>query len=422
MSAMKISLAVAALLAVLGGCNGAQTEPPAPERAALPQAEAPPPPPAGPPAADLAAGQTEFGLNLYRRLGAKPGNIFVSPASISAALGMVYAGAEGETAAQMEQALRYPSGTGFHEDMGALLRQLPIEAEGRVVRIANALWVQRDFPLRPDFGALVKRHYGGDATQVDFVGAPEQAIATVNAWAEEKTAGRIKGVIQRPNITGDTRLILTNSIYFKGDWLRPFKADHTRQRPFLLPGGRSVQATFMRQRSGFRLLRETGFQALEVPYKGEELSMILFAPERPEGLAQFESSLTAEKLSGWIGKLMAEERSDVELVMPKLQLTTRASLVPELQALGMRRAFSNVAQLGGIAGPARLRLSDVIHQTFLLVDEKGTEAAAVTAAIAEIVSMPRQFHADRPFFFLIRDNRSGTVLFMGRISDPTTMI
>ncbi|HEV2080550.1 MAG TPA: serpin family protein [Allosphingosinicella sp.] len=421
MSAKRIGFVLAALLIGLPACSASQMEPePGPQQRvtpALPEARAPAPPPA-----DLAAGQAEFAVDLYRRLGAQPGNIFLSPASISAALAMVYAGAEGETAAQMAEALRYPAGPGFHEGMGALLRRLPIEAEGRVLRIANALWVQRDFALRPEYSQLVKRHYGGEATPVDFVAAPEQAIATVNRWAEDKTAGRIKGVIQRSNVTVDTRLILTNSIYFKGDWLRPFSANHTRQRPFRLPGGRSVPATFMRQRSSFRVLREPGFEALEAPYKGEELSMILFVPERPEGLAQFESSLTAQKLDGWIGKLMAEERSDVELVMPKLQLTTRASLVPELQALGMRRAFSNSAELGGIAAPARLRLSDVIHQTFLLVDEKGTEAAAVTAGIAEIVSMPREFHADRPFFFLIRDNRSGTILFLGRISDPRTMI
>ena len=148
--------------------------------------------------------------------------------------------------------------------------------------------------------------------------------------------------------------------------------------------------------------------------------MLLFVPERPGGLAEFDAKLTGERLDGWIDALMAEQPGDVDFVMPKLQLTTKASLVPELQALGMRRAFTSAAQFGGIAAPARLQLSDVIHQTFLLVDEKGTEAAAVTAAIAEIVSVPRQFHVDRPFFFLIRDNRSGTILFMGRISDPAT--
>lgn len=416
MSINRISLAFAACLAALSACSaprveqaGAPQEQPAP-------AEEPGPVSAEPPAS-LIAGQTEFGVELYRRLGSKAGNVFLSPASISAALAMVQAGAESETAAEMARALRYPAGPELHEQMGSLLRRWPIEAEGRTVRIANALWVQRDFPLRPEYRSLVQRHYGGEASPVDFVGAPDQAIATVNAWAEDKTAGRIKGLLQRSNITVDTRLILTNSIYFKGDWLRPFSANSTRQRPFLLPGGRSVPATMMRQRGHFRVLRQEEFEALEAPYKGEELSMILFVPKRPDGLGRFESGLTGEKLRGWIDALRAEQPGDVEFVMPKLQLTTKASLVPELQALGMRRAFTNQAELGGIA-PARLRVSDVIHQTFLLVDEKGTEAAAVTAAIAEIVSMPRQFHADRPFFFVIRDNRSGTILFMGRIEDP----
>ncbi|HWH17006.1 MAG TPA: serpin family protein [Allosphingosinicella sp.] len=412
----RISLAFAALAAGLSACSA-----PRMEQQAAPQEQSTPPHPASPVAAappeSLAVGQAEFGVELYRRLGSKPGNIFLSPASISAALAMVQAGAEGETAAEMARALRYPAGAELHEQIGALLRRWPIEAEGRTVRIANALWVQRDFPLRPEYRSLVQRHYGGEASPVDFVGAPDQAIATINAWAEEKTAGRIKGLLARANITPDTRLILTNSIYFKADWLRPFSANSTRQRPFLLPYGRSIEATMMRQRGHFRVLRQDEFEALEAPYKGEELSMILFVPKRPDGLQRFESGLTGERLNGWIDALRTEQPGDIEFVMPKLQLTTKASLVPELQALGMRRAFTDQAQLSGIA-PARLRVSDVIHQTFLLVDEKGTEAAAVTAPIIEIVSMPRQFHADRPFFFLIRDNRSGTILFMGRIEDP----
>jgi serpin B len=403
--------------ALLASCNAPQVEQPAPaeEFSAAPIAATP-----EAPAADLTAGQTDFAVDLYRRIGAKPGNVFLSPTSISAALGMVYAGAEGETAAEMAQALRYPAGD-IHPSMGGLLRQLPIDAEGRVVRIANALWVQRGFGLRPDYLGLMKRHYGGEANPVDFVGAPAQAIGAINGWAEEKTAGRIKELLKRDNITVDTRLILTNSIYFKADWLKPFRANQTRTQPFLLPGGGSVPATFMRQRNNFRVLRQDGFQALEAPYKGEELSMILFVPETPDGLTAFEGQLEGAKLAGWIDALMKEQPGDVELIMPKLQLTTKASLVPELQALGMRRAFTFGAQLGGIAN-TRLRLSDVIHQTFLLVDEEGTEAAAVTGAIAEIVSMPREFHADRPFLYLIRDNRTKTVLFIGRISDPATML
>lgn len=410
--------ALAAMFASLTACSAPTVEQQrAPEEQPAPAA---PPPADMPPSAKVVAGQAEFGVNLYRQIGAKAGNLFLSPVSISTALGMVHAGAEGETAAQMAQALRYPAGD-VHQPMGSLLRQLPIDQEGRVVQIANALWVQRDFALRPEYRALVKRHYDGEANPVDYVNAPDQAIAAINGWAEDKTAGRIKNLLQRSNVNDRTRLILTNSIYFKGDWLRPFRASSTGQRPFMLFGGRSVPATFMRQRGPFRVLRQPGFEALEAPYKGEELSMILFVPERPDGLPQFESGLTGAKLDGWIKALMAEQPGDVEFVMPKLQLTTKASLVPELQALGMRRVFTDFAQLGGITDPSSLRLSDVIHQTFLMVDEEGTEAAAVTAAIAEIVSMPRQFHADRPFFFLIRDNRNGAILFLGRISDPAKM-
>jgi serpin B len=188
----------------------------------------------------------------------------------------------------------------------------------------------------------------------------------------------------------------------------------------MLPGGRSVPATFMSQRGRFRVLRQPDFQALEAPYKGEELSMILFVPESADGLAAFERGLTGEKLNGWIAALMAEQPGDVLFTLPKLQLETKASLVPVLKTLGMRRAFTDSAQFGGIAS-IPLRVSDVLHQTFLLVDEKGTEAAAVTGVIMEQVSRPMEFSADRPFFFAIRDNRSGAILFMGRISDPATM-
>ncbi|HEY0130153.1 MAG TPA: serpin family protein, partial [Allosphingosinicella sp.] len=355
--------------------------------------------------------------DLYRRLGAEPGNIFISPASVSMALGMVHAGAEGETAAEMERALRYPPGA-VHEGMGALLESLPIALEGRRLSLANALWVQQSFALRPSYLEQVRRHYGGGARPVDFVGAPVEAIAAVNRWAEEQTAGRIKTILQRENINDRTRLVLTNAVYFKADWLLPFQASQTRPRPFRLAGGGSVSVPMMRQRANFRLLETPAFEAVEMPYKGEELSMLLFLPRESSGLKQFEQSLDGQALRGWTEQLMSSERRDLELVAPRIELDTRASLVPQLQALGMRRAFTQLAQLGGMS-EARLYLSDVIHQTYLRIDEKGTEAAAVTAGLAEIVSMPRQFHADRPFFFVIRDNRSGTLLFLGRIERPS---
>jgi len=395
-------------------CASPQPEPQEP----APKQDSPAAAPVERPApADVTAGQAEFGVELYRRLGAEPGNIFLSPASVSMALGMVHAGAEGETAGEMERALRYPA-AGLHEGMASLLRRLPIAADGRRVSIANALWVQQSFALKASYLETVRRHYGGGARQVDFVGAPVEAIAALNRWAEEQTAGRIKTILQRENINDRTRLVLTNAVYFKADWLLPFQAAQTRSRPFRLAGGGSVSVPMMRQRANFRLLETPAFEAVEMPYKGEELSMLLFLPSETSSLRQFEQALEGQALRSWAEQLMSSERRDLEMVLPKLELETRVSLVPQLQALGMRRAFTQMAQLGGMSD-ARLYLSDVLHQTILRVDEKGTEAAAVTAGLAEIVSMPKQFHADRPFFFVIRDNRSGTLLFLGRIERPS---
>ena len=368
-------------------------------------------------ATSVTEGQTRFGLELYRKLGAKPGNIFLSPASISVALGMVYAGAQGETAAEMARALHYPAG-GVHEEMAGLLRGLPVDREGRRLSIGNALWVQKSFPLKGGYAELLRLHYGSGARQVDFVEAPIEAIATVNRWAEDNSAGRIKTILRRSDINERTRLVLTNAVYFKADWLRQFSALQTRPRPFHPPDGSSVSVPMMRQRGPFRLLDAPAFQAVEMPYKGEEFSMLLFLPKEKDGLPAFENLLDGQALSGWIDALMSSAPADLELVVPTLELDTRASLVPALQALGMRRAFTDQAELRGMAD-AELFVSDVIHQTYLRVDEKGTEAAAVTAALVEIESMPRTFHADHPFFFVIRDNRTSTLLFVGRIEQPS---
>jgi serine protease inhibitor len=328
---------------------------------------------------------------------------------------MVYGGAQLETAAELQRALRFPDDV--HGQLGRQLAALRLDADGRKLSLANALWVQQSFELEPEFLGLARQHYGAGASQVDFIGAPDQAVATVNRWAEEQTAGRIRGLIKRSDVNELTRLILTSAAYFKADWLHPFPASATANRPFRLADGSSLSTPMMRQRGQFRLLDEAGFDAVELPYKGEEMSMLLFIPEQPDGLPQFERGLDAIKLNGWIEATRAALLADVELIVPKLETQLRASLVPELQAMGMQRIFGEEAQLRGIAD-ARLRLSDVIHQTYLRVDEKGTEAAAVTAAIAEVQSMPRAVHADRPFFMAIRDNRTGALVFIGRIEKP----
>lgn len=375
------------------------------QRAAAPPSEAP-------------AGQLAFGVDLYRQLATAPGNVFLSPASLSTAFGLAYAGARGATAAEITRVLRYPE-RDVHAQMSELLKRLPLDQPGRKVSIANALWVQQGFAFHPDYLSLTRDHYAAAPRQVDFQNAPAEAANAINRWADESTAGRITKVVS--DLPTTTRLILTNAVYFKADWARPFDANRTTTQSFTRLDGSAVETAFMTDNFALKLLDRPGFQAVEIPYLGDELSMMLFLPKAAAGLPELEQKLSGATLGEWIAALRAARPSSVELTLPKIKLDARYALADQLKAMGMQRAFSQAAEFGGISDAAPLMLSDVLHQTFLLVDEQGTEAAATTAIGIVVTSGPRiehRFRADHPFFFLVRDNRSGAVLFMGRITDP----
>ena len=370
---------------------------------------------------NVAEGQAAFGVALYRELAAQPGNVFLSPVSISTALAMAYAGARGETAAEMARTLRYPDGD-LHAGMGSLLGTMDLDAEGRKLAVANALWIQQGYPIRAEYRELLGRHYGAEPRSLDFEKNREAAAATINRWAEENTAGKIKELLSPSALRLDTRLVLTNAVYFKGDWLSPFLGGDTGPEDF--HGRQGVQRVpFMHKTHRFRHLKGDGFQALELPYEGEELAMILFLPDKRDGLTALEQRLTGARLKEWTERLRAAAPAEVVLAMPKVELKTRYELPPTLQAMGMRLAFTNMANISGITYAERIKIDKVIHQTFLAVDEDGTEAAATTAVTivpvsARIGPPPIEFRADHPFFFIIRDNRSGAALFMGRIEQP----
>lgn len=364
------------------------------------------------------ARQLAFNVDLYRQLTAAPGNVFLSPASLSTAFGLVHAGARGATAAELARVLRYPE-RAVHAQMGGLLKRLPLDAPRRKVSIANALWVQQGFALQGDYLRLTRDHYAAAPRQVDFENAPAAAASAINRWADASTAGRITNVVS--DLPRSTRLILTNAVYFKADWARPFDATRTTRQSFSRSDGGAVETAFMTGNFALKLLDRSGFQAVEIPYRGDELSMMLFLPKAKAGLPELEHKLTGATLGEWIAALRAAHPSSVELTLPKIKLEARYALAEQLKAMGMQRAFSHAAEFGGISETAPLMLSDVLHQTFLLVDEQGTEAAAATAAEIVVVGAPlieHRFRADHPFFFLIRDNRTGAVLFLGRITDP----
>jgi serpin B len=380
---------------------------------------------AGGDVAAVVKGNTEFALSLYGKLRAQAGNLFCSPYSVSTALAMTYAGARGQTAAEMAKALDFTLDPGhLHPAFGALQHQL-IQGSGKKqgyqLNVANALWGQEHFGFLPDFLNLTRRDYGAGLREVNFQSDPEAARRVINTWVEQQTHDRIKDLLPQGLLTTDTRLVLTNAIYFKGFWAEQFKKASTKQEPFQLAGGGQVQVPLMHQTGHFQYHDGGTFQALELPYRGRELSLLVLLPKRVDGLAALEGRLTAANLAAWLGRLREQE---VQVALPRFKVTGAFNLNQVLEALGMRQAFiPGGADFSGMSGTngRKLFLQAVVHKAFVDVNEEGTEAAAATGvAVAEEAEPadPAVFRADHPFVFLIRDNRSGSVLFLGRLTNP----
>jgi serpin B len=368
----------------------------------------------------LVKGNTRFALELYGRLRGGEGNLFLSPFSVSTALAMTSAGARGRTLEQMQEVLHLPGQKALHPANAALLRLLKGEGKKRGYRLsaANALWGQKGYPFLPAFLKLTSDSYGAGLREADFSRDPEAARREINAWAEKETEGKIKDLLRPGVIDAMTRLVLANAVYFKGDWASQFKKDRTREGAFHLSTGKTVKAPLMSQTARFGLLDAGDFQALEMPYAGKDLSMVVLLPRKADGLAALERSLTPASLAGWLKKLRQEQ---VEVTFPRFRVTSEFQLREALSGLGMPLAFSREADFSGMnGGGERLSLSAVAHKAFVDVNEEGTEAAAATGTVVKTLSLPvvRVFRADRPFVFLIREGRSGSILFLGRLANP----
>jgi serpin B len=391
----------------------------------------------------IVQGNSRFALELYARLRDKGENLFFSPYSISTALAMAYAGAQGQTGSQMAEVLHFPTYT-VPIDMLAANKQEKTRAPwkyeqfssafGKVIQdlntrgkkgkyelaVANALWGQKGYGFLEEFLNLIKTDYDGRLNEVDFVTAAEMARQTINAWVEEKTNNKIKDLIAKGVLDSMTRLVLTNAIYFKGKWARQFKEENTKRAPFTLLNGSKVDVPMMNQTADFNYIQTEDFQGLELPYVDNELSMIILLPNKFDGLAAFEKTLTLENLSRWLAK---PRRCEVIVSIPKFKMTSQFSLGDVLKSMGMTNAFMpDEADFSGINGKRDLFISAVIHKAYVDVSEEGTEAAAATGVIMKITSAgPTQtpvFRADHPFVFVIRDNHSGSILFIGRVLNP----
>lgn len=371
----------------------------------------------------LVTGNTEFALALYQALRTKPGNLFFSPYSISTALAMTYAGARGRTALEMAHALRFRlPPEALHPAFSQLNARLSdIGQKGHVrLKVANALWPHLAYPFLKPFLALTRHYYDTQITPVDY-GDAEAARGIINAWVEEKTEQKIKNLIPEGVLNALTRLVLVNAIYFKGIWASQFDQNRTDDAPFWVSPHGQVQAPLMQQQTEFRYGEVDGLQILELPYVGEDLSMILLLPAEIDGLAALEARLTSSNLAKWTQKLWARE---VQVFLPRFKMTYSVSLRETLQAMGMVVAFdATKADFSGMDGTDQLYISAVLHKAFVAVNEEGTEAAAATTVVVEARSAPLPppiFRADHPFLFMIRENSTGAVLFLSRVANPVT--
>jgi serpin B len=376
----------------------------------------------------LARAENAFAADLWGQLQARRGNLAVSPASIATALAMTWGGARGETATQMARALHLDGDPArAHAALGAQIAAWNAAGRPYELRVANRLFGTAGLRYEPPFLELTRQRYGAPLEPIDFTGAPEPSRARINAWVASATRERIRDLLPPGSITGRTRLVLTNAVYFKGAWLRPFDPGVTSPRDFVAMGGARIPVPMMTQVGAFAYGAVDGVRVLELPYVGGELAMVVVLPDAVDGLPAVEARVTPVTVERWVRALAPQPEVVVGLPRFRIETPEAIRLKDPLRALGMVLAFEDGgADFGGISRDPSLPglfIDDVYHKAFVAVGEEGTEAAAATA-----VTVPRAagrppaprptFVADHPFLFLLRDVRTGALLFWGRVEQP----
>lgn len=370
-----------------------------------------------------AAANTTFALELYGKLAPTRGNLVFSPYSLSSALAMTWAGARGQTADEMGKTLHFSPEV--HDGFAALDQRLVGAQPGYELAVANRLFIQRGLTLLAPFTTTAKEKYRAPVEQVDFT--KEETRLDVNKWVEDQTHQRIKELISKGVFTSDTRLTLINAVYFKGTWLTQFDKKATTPQPFFT-GGKEVRAheqlkvplmyADLEPAAHVRTAEAEDVQVLELPYKDGDVAMVVLLPTARDGLAEFEKSLTPAKFEQLMKRLRP---SGAEVWLPRFKVEQGFEASRTLAAMGMPGAFGPGADFSGMTGGRELSISAVIHKAFIEVNEEGTEAAAATAVVVgiESVAPPKlRVRVDHPFLFALRDTKSGTVLFLGRMVEP----
>lgn len=375
-----------------------------------------------------------FSLDLLREAEARDGNLIISPASVSTAVGFAYRGAVGDTAAQLKTVMRYP----FDPEQnlrasGALMATMSFSAKGRDLRTANAIWLQEGMPFNERFEQDMNAYAKAGIGRVNFQADPDGATRLVNRWVEGATSGNIAELLQPGIVTTGTRAVLVNAVWFKAEWQFPFSKEATRSEPFTAIDGTVSNTSLMHQWGRFAAFRRDDVSVIQLPYKGGEVALVVFLPDKAGALPKFEESLTPKALSRWLADLDKTAPRETVLTLPKLKLRWHSDLAGDLARMGAPIAFSDGADFsamarlpypGGNPEEIGLKISHVIHEATIEVDEVGSEASAATAVIMDVIVTagrrgpppppPFVFKADKPFLFALRDLRTGLLLFVGR--------
>jgi serpin B len=384
---------------------------------------------------EVIEGNNQFGFEFFNKVNEEnqDENVFFSPYSLYSAFTMVYEGARSETAEEISSVFHFPSLETLRPNFASVYNDINSGSDKYELRTGNALWVQKDYQLLEEYLSNVERYYGGKASNLDFVNEPEKSRETINTFIEEQTNNRIEDLIPKGVLGAMTRVVLTNAVYFKGDWVWEFDEKDTRDMDFHISLNETVQTPMMNMEPAeaeFNYADLNKLKILELPYKGEKLSMLILLPKQGQSYdvetgksisynyTLDDIELSAQKLEEYKSE-MKETKLD-KITLPKFEFETKYFLVDTLKDMGMPSAFGN-ADFSGIDGTKNLVISDVIHQAFVKVDEKGTEAAAATAIVMKETSamiQRNEFIADHPFIFLIQDKETGNILFFGKMKNP----
>ena len=372
---------------------------------------------------EVITANNQFAFDMYQQINGQPDqadkNVFFSPYSLSTAMAMLYTAAEGETKAQIQKTFHYPTPTTLNPNSAALYNQFNKPNPDYKLATVNDLWMQQGLTPTKSYIDTVQRYYSGQVTALDFEGSPDPARQTINKKIAEKTKQMIPELLPKGSIKSDTAVVLTNAVYFKGDWTLPFTAERTSAQPFYNAIGRASTVQMMQQQSYFSYYEDKHIQVVQLPYKGDDLSMLVVLPKFNHKLAmqQLTKSLSATKIKQWSVGLV---RQEVDLQLPKFKLDARYQMKTLLADMGMPKAFNNGAEFNLYADGPPIKLDEVYHQAVVTVDEKGTEAAAAAGAVGMYVGMsyPVEFKADHPFMFMIKDNKTDAILFLGQVNKP----